>query len=263
MSSVLRVAVSYVRMPRSHSTTSWLPLAMMYSAAIKSSLIVAERPRLSSTGRRTRPSSASSAKFCMLRAPTWSMSACSATRSTWRVSITSVTTGNPVSARTSASSSQRFDAESLEGVGRRARLVRAAAEHRRAGSRHRVRRGDEHLAALDRTRPGDDGERVAAEAGVRLAAADVHDGALDRELARRELVRLEHRRDRFDAGERTQRQLGQERLVADASDDRALLAARQMRAHPGGLDALADMVDLGVGDVGFRDDDHWRFTWSG
>ena len=55
---------------------------------------------------------------------------------------------------------------------------------------------------------------------------------------------------------------GQERLVADAADDRALLAAREVRAHPGGLDAFADMVDLGVGDVGFRDDDHWRFTWS-
>ena len=39
----------------------------------------------------------------MLRAPIWSMSACSATFSTWRVSITSVTMGSPVSARTSAS----------------------------------------------------------------------------------------------------------------------------------------------------------------
>ena len=35
-----------------------------------------------------------------------------------------------------------------------------------------------------------------------------------------------------------------------------LLAAREMRAHADRLDALADVVDLGVGDVGASDDDH-------
>ncbi len=235
---------------------------MMYSAAMSSSLIVAERPRLRSTGRRTRPSSASSAKFCMLRAPTCSMSACSATRSTWRVSITSVTTGRPVSARTSARRRERLDAEPLERVGRRARLVGAAAQHRRAGLGDRTRRVDEHLAIFDGARTGDDGEHVSAEAGLRLAPADAHDGSLDGEFARRELVWLEHRRDGFDAGERAKRHLGEQRLVADASDDRALLAARQVRAHADRFDALADVVDFGVGDVGLCNDDHERFTWS-
>ena len=75
MSSVLRVAVSKVRMPRSQRITSRLPSLRMYSADISHSSIVAERPRLSSTGLPARPTSASSWKFCMLRAPIWRMSA--------------------------------------------------------------------------------------------------------------------------------------------------------------------------------------------
>ena len=70
MSQVLRVAVSKVRMPRSQSITLGLPWATMYSADISSSLMVELMPRLSSTGRPQPPSDFSSAKFCMLRAPT-------------------------------------------------------------------------------------------------------------------------------------------------------------------------------------------------
>src|SRR5215472_14182250 len=50
MSQVLRVAVSNVRMPRSHRITSGLPCAVMYSALIRSSLMLLLRPRFSSTG---------------------------------------------------------------------------------------------------------------------------------------------------------------------------------------------------------------------
>src|SRR5690554_3643655 len=103
-SSVFLVAVSKVRMPRSHKTTLGLPALMMYSAAISHSSMVADRPRFSSTGLPDRPASFSSGKFCMLRAPICSMSAYSATSSTSSVSITSVTTGRPVSARATASS---------------------------------------------------------------------------------------------------------------------------------------------------------------
>ena len=67
---MLRVAVSNVRMPRSHSTTFGLPSERMYSALISSSWIELLKPRLRSTGRRERPTSFSSSKFCMLRAPT-------------------------------------------------------------------------------------------------------------------------------------------------------------------------------------------------
>ena len=46
----------------------------MYSADSSHSSMVAAMPRLSSTGLRCRPSSLSSVKFCMFRAPTWNMS---------------------------------------------------------------------------------------------------------------------------------------------------------------------------------------------
>ena len=57
-------------MPRSQRMTFGLPAAMMYSALISHSLIVADRPRLSRIGFRVCPNSVSKSKFCMLRAPT-------------------------------------------------------------------------------------------------------------------------------------------------------------------------------------------------
>ncbi len=73
-SSVKRVAVSKVRIPRSHRTTSWLPSCRMYSAAWTHSSIVQPKPRLSMTGMRERPSAFSSGMFCMFRLPTWAKS---------------------------------------------------------------------------------------------------------------------------------------------------------------------------------------------
>jgi hypothetical protein len=95
--------------------------------------------------------------------------------------------------------------------------------------------------------------------------ADGDHGAVHAELARRELVRLEHRRHRLDPGERAERELGEQPLVADAADDGAALAAREVRAQAGALHALDDVIELGVGDVGARDDDHGpgRVTASG
>ncbi len=68
-SSVKRVAVSNVRMPRSHMTTLSLPSRSTYSAAWTHSSIVQPKPRLSMTGMRERPSAFSSGTFCMLRLP--------------------------------------------------------------------------------------------------------------------------------------------------------------------------------------------------
>ena len=99
---MLRIAGSKERTPRSQSTMSRLPRCAMYSAAISHSSYVAVSPRLSITGLPAAPTACSSGKFCMLRVPIWSMSACSATTSTSAASMTSVTTGSPVSARTSA-----------------------------------------------------------------------------------------------------------------------------------------------------------------
>ena len=66
--------------------------------------MVEDIPRLSRMGVSVRPTSSSSAKFCMLRDPIWNMSVVPPTSSTWRGSRTSVTTGSPVAARASASS---------------------------------------------------------------------------------------------------------------------------------------------------------------
>ena len=49
--------------------------------------------------------------------------------------------------------------------------------------------------------------RVAAERRVRVASTDADDRAVRGELARRELVRLEHRHHRLDARERAERNL--------------------------------------------------------
>ena len=53
--------------------------------------------------------------------------------------------------------------QALEGVRARARLVRAAADHRRAGLRDDVRRRQHLVARLDGARPGDEREVLAAD----------------------------------------------------------------------------------------------------
>lgn len=50
ISSVLRVAFSYVRIPRSHKIISSFPCAIIYSAAWTNSSIVAAMPRFNNTG---------------------------------------------------------------------------------------------------------------------------------------------------------------------------------------------------------------------
>ena len=74
-SKVNRVWSAKVRIPRSQRITRWFPPAMMYSAAIKNSFKVAEKPRLSSTGLAAWPTALRRSKFCMFRAPIWRMSA--------------------------------------------------------------------------------------------------------------------------------------------------------------------------------------------
>lgn len=54
----------------SQRMTCSLPLAMMYSALIRSSFIVAAMPRFNKMGFFVLPSSLRRSKFCMLRAPT-------------------------------------------------------------------------------------------------------------------------------------------------------------------------------------------------
>src|SRR3989338_5898261 len=100
-SSVKRVWSSNVRMPRSQRMTLKLPWLRRDSAARRNSVMVAERPRLSSTGLCDWPTSLRSSKFCMLRAPICMTSAYFSTSSMSRTSISSVTTLKPVCLATS------------------------------------------------------------------------------------------------------------------------------------------------------------------
>ena len=154
MSNVLRVAVSNVRMPRSHRMTSLLPPLSTYSADSSHSSIVAEMPRLSSTGFRACPSSRSSVKFCMLRAPTWKMSAYLLDHLDL-ADVHHLGDELQVLGRCRvAQQLQAFLAEALEAVRRAARLERAAAEDLRAGPPHGRGRGAHLLLGLGRAGPG-------------------------------------------------------------------------------------------------------------
>src|SRR5713226_4311300 len=96
MSQVFRVAVSNVRIPRSHKITSGFPCATTYSADISNSFIVLLIPGFNNAGRPHFPSAFSSTKFCMFRAPTCITSAYFAIKSTSRSLITSVIIASPV-----------------------------------------------------------------------------------------------------------------------------------------------------------------------
>ncbi len=162
--------------------------------------------------------------------------------------------GQPTAAPHLGQRLERLLPQSAERVGRCPRLERARAQHGRARCADPARRHLEHLERFDRARAGGHGDLGTAEAG----GAHAHDGRTGGELARRELVRLQHRQHLLDAGDRQDRHFAQPILISDATDDGAALPARDVRAQAQGLDALADVVDLGVRDAGLRDDDHGR-----
>ena len=203
-----------------------VPLLATYSAAISSSSTDADGPRFSSTGLSARPTSASSMKFCMLRAPIWITSAASSTSSTWRGSISSVTIGSPVSSRASRRIVERVLAEPLEGVRRRARLEGAAAQPRRAGRRRPRARSRASARGLDRARPGDQAEELVAD----RRPLDVDHGRVGRDLARDELVRLQDRQHLLDARVALERQRREQLALADRADH-GRLAPAHARVH--------------------------------
>jgi hypothetical protein len=154
---------------------------------------------------------------------------------------------------TSATSST--GSKSLERVGRRARLVGAAAQHVRAGELHDVCGLQQLVAGLHGARTGDQGEVVAAD----LGAADVEDRRLAVLLLARQLVRLEDRDDLRHAGlavelERADADLGVR--VADRADEGHLLAAAGVRGAAHGFDPVDHRLDLILGCLGLHDDQH-------
>src|SRR5918994_822669 len=144
-------------------------------------------------------------------------------------------------------------AEALEGVGRRARLVGAAAQELRARVPHGARRVEQHLARLDRARTGDGREVIAADA----TAVDLEDGSLlTPVLERRELVRLEDRHQVVDARRAIETEVRDVLAIADRADDGYELARGDVSVRADGLHALHDGVDLRLRRPLFHDDHH-------
>jgi hypothetical protein len=152
-------------------------------------------------------------------------------------------------------------AESLEFVGRRARLERAAAQEGRPGGLHGLGGGQQLFLAFDRARPGHDVELFAADD----VFADADGGIGRMRLAADELVTLLDGHDALNGlGKlRDQRfEVGVGEFVADGADDGARHAAHDV----GGVAEFADFLEDGLflfsRNPGFEHDDH-GFLWVG
>ena len=251
-SSVLRVESSKVRMPRSQRITCRLPWARMYSADMSRSFTVALIPRLSSTGSRVLPTSLSRSKFCMLRAPIWKMSAYCSTSSTWRGSMTSVTTGMPSCSPVGLEDLEPLLAQPLEAVRAGARLERPAAKDVGPGllhpRGHSSRSGSLSIAhgpaIIPRWPPP-----------ILTPFTSMTESSLV-ELAAGQLERLEDRDHLLDPGDRLQRLDLELVLVADDPDDRPRDALAEVRRQAQGLDPLEDMLDHVGRRMRLQYDDH-------
>ena len=182
------------------------------------------------------------------------MSAASTTASTWRGSITSVTSGRPGLGARLLQDLERLLAEPLEGVRRGARLEGAAAEHRHALGGDGARGLERLLARLDRARAGDEAEVAVADA----AAAHLDHGRIGRQLAGDELVRLEDRQHLLDPGEALERQRREQLALADRADHRRLAAGRDECRAAGFVEPRDDLVHLLLGGARAHHDQQLR-----
>ncbi len=150
---------------------------------------------------------------------------------------------------------KRLEPEPAKRVRRRARLERATAQQGGAGPSHTVGAFEEHRAPLDRTRTGDDRNRFAAKRRAG-GIAHGHHSRLRAKLARNLPIRLQDGDDALNPGQGRKRDVCEAALVADASDDGPVLAAREVRGETGAFDRLANGVELRVRDGGSSDEDH-------
>ncbi len=191
---MLRVAVSKVRMPRSHRITLGLPSAMMYSAAESSSSIEAAMPRLSRTGRSQRPTAAQQVEVLHVAGADLEQ----VDRGRHPLDLVDAhhlaDHRQPAGAAGLGQQPDALPAQALEGVGRGARLERAAAQHDPAGRGDRLGGGQDLLARLDAARPADHHEVAVADdhpadldprAGGGVGPGDLGEGGLGRRGHRR------------------------------------------------------------------------------
>ncbi len=151
-------------------------------------------------------------------------------------------------------------AQALEAVGTRARLEGAATQDGRAGRLDRVRRLQDHCAALHAARTGHDDDFGAAD----LHAVDVDDRVRLAEVAAGQLVRLHDAHGTLDAIHHLKGAILDEMLVgADNADNRARLAAAEVHLVAQLLHAADNSLDILRLGVGFHDDDHLYFLLIG
>jgi len=147
-----------------------------------------------------------------------------------------------------------FEAESLEGVGRGARLECAAAEELCTGSGDLFCDAEGLFAALDGAGPGDDGEISAADGGVCTGEGD--DGVFVLDVAAGEFVSLGDPDDFGDAAEGLKVSAINFALVSGNSDGRTLRARQRMRTKSELLNVLADRLNFFRRRLRFHHDKH-------
>ena len=231
-----RVERSNVLIPRSQRITRSFPSFATYSAAMSSSSTVADGAALEQHRLRHAADLGEEVEVLhVARADLDHVGDLEPPPRRRAGSISSVTIGSPVSSRASARISRPFEPEALERVRRRARLERAAAQHRRAGRGDGAGRLERLLARLDGARPGDQPEEAVADP----APANLDHRRVGREPARDERVREEllrpgcvHRREcsaEDDAGRQVQGQSRDAHLLRHPADGRQ--APRQLRGR--------------------------------
>ena len=149
---------------------------------------------------------------------------------------------------------QALYAHALEGVGRGARLVGAAAEHAGSGLRDFFSDGQRLLAALHRAGPGDDRELRAADGNVGVGEA--HDGVVGFTLPADQLEGLADAYDLLHARHVFQAAALHIVQIAGHGDGVALGALHGVGAEAEGFDPFADLLNLLPGCLRLHDNQH-------
>ena len=137
---------------------------------------------------------------------------------------------------------QRFQAQPLKCIRRGARLVSAAAEKLRAGRGHLFGNREGLIPAFNRTWPGDDGQVVSADGGVRSGETD--DGVFFLHVPAGQLVGLGNANHFGDPGKLLQVAAFHFALVAGDADGGALGSGKRVGTETQLLNVLADRLDL-------------------
>ena len=147
---------------------------------------------------------------------------------------------------------QPLTTHSLEGIGRRAGLVRASPQNGAAPGFHFM--GDPHreLQLLDRAGSCHNHELFPTH----LDAAHVDHGVVLLELPAHEFPRRQDGGDALHPREGDQRLVLEDPIVTDDADDRPFLPLRDVRLQSQFAEPIQDVIDLAFGGLWLQDNDH-------